>query len=329
MDRAAEWVVFALMLAAATAVTLWMAGAIYYDVCGGARWGRWVALAWVVGVIAMFAAWQPLWQPIVALLGVPALFLAWWYRQKPSNDRDWDPSVAVLPRAVRAGDAVTIENVRNFEYRSLDDFTPRYETRTYHLSNLKGVDVIFFNWGIALDEPPRPGLRLRARRPHLHVDRGAVPQGAEVLDPSQPVSTAGADLRRRGRTRRHPAPHEVQPDRRRRTCTASTRRSRNCGPCSSITSRRSTACTRRRAGTTSCSRIARRPSTSFPAAGSAATGASSPTPGWTGPSTRTVDWTGLCPSRNSADSPISTTLRTRPRGRVRGPHPPRTRKAPP
>ena len=64
------------------------------------------------------------WQPIVALLGAESLFLAWWYRLKPSNDRDWDPSMAVLPRALIAGDAVTIENVRNLEYRSIDDFEP-------------------------------------------------------------------------------------------------------------------------------------------------------------------------------------------------------------
>ena len=91
----------ALLLACAV-VAVWMAGAIYYDVCGGARWGRWVALGWVVGVVAMFAAWQPLWQPFVALLGAESLFLVWWLRQKPSHDRDWDPSVAVLPRAVIA-----------------------------------------------------------------------------------------------------------------------------------------------------------------------------------------------------------------------------------
>ena len=160
--------------------------------------------------IAMFAAWRPLWQPIVALLGAESLFLAWWFRLKPSNDRDWDPSMAVLPRAVIAGDAVTIENVRNLEYRSIDDFTPRYEARTYHLSNIKGVDVIFFDWGDGFSGPPRPGLRLRTRRPHLHVDRGANHEGAEILGLSQPVSTAGADLRRRGRTRRHPAAHEIQ-----------------------------------------------------------------------------------------------------------------------
>src|SRR4051812_18798591 len=108
----------ALLLACAV-LAVWTAGAIYYDVCGGARWGRWVALGWAVGVLALFAGWQPLWQPAVALLGAESLFLAWWFRQKPSHDRDWDPSVAVPPRAAREGEAVTIENVRNFEYRSL------------------------------------------------------------------------------------------------------------------------------------------------------------------------------------------------------------------
>jgi hypothetical protein len=112
------------------------------------------AAGWVGGVGSLFAFWQPLWQPFAALLGATALFLVWWLRLKPSHDRDWEPAVAVMPRAVRTGDAVTIENVRNFEYRTLDDFTPRYESRTYHLSNLRGVDVIFFNWGLALMSHP-------------------------------------------------------------------------------------------------------------------------------------------------------------------------------
>ena len=141
-------------LLASALVALWMVGAIYYDLCGGARWGRWVAVAWAAGVIAMLVVWRPLWQPIVALLVAELLFLAWWFRQKPSNNRDWDPSMALLPRAVIAGDAVTIENVRNLEYRSVDDFTPNWEKRTYHLSNIKGVDVIFFDWGDGLRGHP-------------------------------------------------------------------------------------------------------------------------------------------------------------------------------
>jgi hypothetical protein len=141
-------------LLACASVAVWMVGAIYYDACGGDRWGRWVALAWVVGVIAMFLVWRPLWQPIVAVLGAESLFLVWWFRQKPSNDRDWDPSAAFLPRALIDGDSVTIENVRNLEYRSIDDFTPNWEIRTYHLSNIKGVDVIFFDWGDGLRGHP-------------------------------------------------------------------------------------------------------------------------------------------------------------------------------
>ena len=149
-----EWLVLIPVLAVASAVALWMAGAIYYDVCGARGWGRVAAAAWVVGVAALFALWRPVWQPFAALLGVTALFLAWRLRLKPSHDRDWEPAVAMLPRAARDGDAVTVENVRNFEYRSPDDFTPRYDTRTYRLSNLRGLDVIFFNWGSALMSHP-------------------------------------------------------------------------------------------------------------------------------------------------------------------------------
>jgi hypothetical protein len=147
MGRILEWIVPVMMLASAAGITLWTAGAIYYDVCRGVKWGRLLALGWAIGVIALFAACQPLWQPFVALLGVTAVFLAWWFRQKPSHNRDWDPSVAVLPSAVRDGDTITIENIRNFEYHLLDDFIPRYETRMVHLSRLRSADIIFFNWG--------------------------------------------------------------------------------------------------------------------------------------------------------------------------------------
>ena len=134
-------------LFASAVVAVWMVGAIYFDLCGGAKRGRLVALAWAAGVIAMLLVWRPLWQPIVALFGAELLFLAWWYRLKPSHDRDWEESMSVLPRVVMAEGAVTIENVRNLEYRSIDDFTPQFEARTYHLSNIKGVDVVFFDWG--------------------------------------------------------------------------------------------------------------------------------------------------------------------------------------
>jgi hypothetical protein len=149
MGRIPGWIVAGMILASAAGIAIWTAGAIYYDVCRGAKWGRWLALGWVIGVISLFLVWEPIWQPFAVLLGLAALFLSWWFRQKPSHDRDWESSVAVLPHVVREGDAITMENVRNFEYRTLEDFTPRYESRTYHLANLQGVDVIFFVWEIS------------------------------------------------------------------------------------------------------------------------------------------------------------------------------------
>jgi hypothetical protein len=142
------------MLVVSSVVTAWMAGAIYYDVCGGAKWGLVVAAVWVACAIVLLVNWSPLWQPLVVLVGLLAGFLGWWLRLKPSHQREWEPSVARMPRAVVDGDAITIENVRNFEYRSRDDFIPRYESRTYHMANLKGVDIIFFNWGISLMSHP-------------------------------------------------------------------------------------------------------------------------------------------------------------------------------
>jgi hypothetical protein len=147
MHHLLEWVVPVMIVGCAVALALWMAGAIYFDLCGGAKWGRTFAAGWVAGVVILFALWQPLWQPFVVLVGVVAVFIAWWLRQKPRHDRDWDPSVAVLPRALRDGDAITIENVRNFQYRMLDDFSARYENRTYRLLNLRGADIIVMSTG--------------------------------------------------------------------------------------------------------------------------------------------------------------------------------------
>ena len=249
MDRVSEWVVFAPMLAAATAVTLWMAGAIYYDACGARPWGRLAALAWLVGVTALFALWRPLWQPFVALLGALALFLVWWIRLKPSHDRGWEPAVAVMPRATRDVEAVTIENVRNFEYRSLDDFTPRYETRTYRLSNLRGVDVIFFNWGVALMSHPvlvfdfGPDGRVCVSV-EVRFRKGQKFSILRSLYRQQELIFLAADERDviLRRTKYGP-PQEAHLYR----LNAPPRR---CGSRSSTTSGRSTACARRPAGTT-------------------------------------------------------------------------------
>lgn len=53
-----------------------------------------------------------------------------------------------MPRAIIDGDHVRFTGYRNFEYRSRDDFTPRYEEREVQISHLVGVDFFVSYWKI-------------------------------------------------------------------------------------------------------------------------------------------------------------------------------------
>jgi hypothetical protein len=54
--------------------------------------------------------------------------------------------VAHVAAASIAGDVLTVRNVRNFNWRSDDDFDAHWETRQYHLSQLQGADLFLSYW---------------------------------------------------------------------------------------------------------------------------------------------------------------------------------------
>jgi len=87
---------------------------------------------------------------VAAAVVLAALCAAWWRRLRPSNERDWRPEVARLATAEVQGERVTVRNVRNFRYRAVEDFDERWETRTYDLARLDGLDVFFIDWGAPL-----------------------------------------------------------------------------------------------------------------------------------------------------------------------------------
>ena len=55
MGEILELVIRVFIVATAAVITLWMAGAIYYDVCSEARWGRFLAAVWVLSVVVSAA----------------------------------------------------------------------------------------------------------------------------------------------------------------------------------------------------------------------------------------------------------------------------------
>jgi hypothetical protein len=72
--------------------------------------------------------------------------VGWWSTITPSNARDWQPDVAVLPSATVDGDLVTLHNIRNIEYRTATDFTPRYYNKTFDLRRLDSADLMSSYW---------------------------------------------------------------------------------------------------------------------------------------------------------------------------------------
>jgi hypothetical protein len=123
----------------------WATAALLID--APAPWGRWLAICYVMASLLLWLAsfWRRRW-----LAGTAAGFLGvllWWFSLQPSDSRSWQPDVDRTASADIAGGAVTIHNVRNFTYRTENDYQPQWETRHYDLDQLTGVDLFITYWG--------------------------------------------------------------------------------------------------------------------------------------------------------------------------------------
>ncbi len=145
ISRLLRWALAGLGFFLRVLVLAWAGLAIYYS---NLPW-TWMRLVLAVGFVA-FGVWvfwltqrrRLYWLFWGLFLGV----VGWWIAIPPSHDRNWRPEVAVMPRAFIDGDRVRITGVRNFEFRTRDDFTVRYEEREVDLSHLTGLDLFISYW---------------------------------------------------------------------------------------------------------------------------------------------------------------------------------------
>ena len=138
-----SWVAASLLVIATAG---WSAGAIYYSPIPGERLRAGLAAAFVIATALTFIFAPRRGEALVIYLVVFGLLVSLWLRIPASNDRDWQPEVAVTPYATISGDRVTIHGVRNFRYRTENDFDARWEDRTYNLSDLDSADLIAVYW---------------------------------------------------------------------------------------------------------------------------------------------------------------------------------------
>lgn len=130
--------------------SLWGVLALGYQLplAGGAKIT--VQALWCVVALAMLVL---LWRgrPGAGMIGFAVLFailLFWWSRLEPSNDRLWADDLAQMTFGTVQGTEVTLNNVRNFAWRSEDDYRQRWETRRFDLQQLASVDLITSYWGL-------------------------------------------------------------------------------------------------------------------------------------------------------------------------------------
>ena len=126
---------------------VWACAALWFDGPGA----RWLAggLAAGFGALCLGAliSVRPYRRALVLVTVAFGIVLGWWLTIPASNDRDWLRDVARAPTAEIVGSRVTLHNVRNFAYRSETDYTENWETRTYDLDQLRGVDLFLCFWG--------------------------------------------------------------------------------------------------------------------------------------------------------------------------------------
>jgi hypothetical protein len=145
LSASLRWLMTGIRLLFRIVVIAWTTLAIYFSNLPAPELR--LALAAVFAGFAVWAFWlsRRRRMPAVAyalVLGV----VAWWLAIAPSHDRNWRPEVAVMPRAFVDGDRVRISGVRNFDYRSRNDFTVHYEEREVYLSHVTGLDFYVSYW---------------------------------------------------------------------------------------------------------------------------------------------------------------------------------------
>ena len=111
------------------AFSLWACAALCLD--SPAAWlGGLAGFLYLAAALAAFRhRGRPRWLGLAAWTILNGLVLTWWLSLRPTNNRPWQTDVSRLPWAEIGERQVVIHEIRDFDYRTEKDYTPRWETR--------------------------------------------------------------------------------------------------------------------------------------------------------------------------------------------------------
>lgn len=140
----AAMLIASLVLAALAA---WGAGALWFQLPAGDLPRKLALLVWAaISVAALVFLWRRSWLAPSVWLVLLIVLMAWWRTIQPSHERLWSDDVARMVTGKVDGSIVTLDQVRNFDWRSDTDYTVRWEPRQYDLNQLRTVDVALSYW---------------------------------------------------------------------------------------------------------------------------------------------------------------------------------------
>ncbi len=136
------FVLFALVFA------IWASLAMWFQLpFGDAVRGSIIAVWLLITLGVIFGERQYIcWRKRLFFCILAALMLLAWATVRPSLNRIWAPDVARTVTGKIDGDIVTLSNVRDFVWRTTEDFTPDWKEESYDLSKISTVDVYLSYW---------------------------------------------------------------------------------------------------------------------------------------------------------------------------------------
>ncbi len=150
MKRIARFIAKMVFAVIALIMVLWSMAAIYYSNLPWSFLRTGAAIAFPVVCFVIFFTIRQFRKAFLVFLAVFAVVLVYWLLIPPSNNRDWQPDVKVLPSAQINGNILTVRNIRNCDYRTDTDYTVSYYDKTFDLAKLQGADLFICFWGPTL-----------------------------------------------------------------------------------------------------------------------------------------------------------------------------------
>ncbi|MGH1414403.1 MAG: DUF4105 domain-containing protein [Pelagimonas sp.] len=149
MGKALKVMLGALLTLAIVVAAAWSALALWFRL-PAPEWARmglggFVAVVAFLAIFGLFRAWRL--RGLAAFAVILAVVMAWWSTLTPPSARNYAPEVARQSYGEIVGDRLVMHDMRDFEWRSKEDYTENWISREYDLSELDTTDVFLPYWG--------------------------------------------------------------------------------------------------------------------------------------------------------------------------------------